>query len=259
MSRVRWSLLLILVACGPGPVELPPPGPAPTTTVATPPPPAVPRASEARSRPPRERVRVPYRMEVGTSDPATANFAEVVRDVLTDPRGWRRAGFDFVEDPNAEYRIILAEGPQVDALCRPMETWSKYSCQNGPVVALNANRWRSATPKWTGDLDANPAHLSGGGSQRVRDLYRLDSYRVMLINHEVGHLLHLHHPTVQCPAPRLPAPVMSQQSTELGECRPNPWPLRWEVRLAARRLEPLAPPPAHDTADHRPTPPPVER
>ena len=104
--------------------------------------------------------------------------------------------------------------------------------------ALNANRWRSATQKWTGPLA---------------------SYRVMLINHEVGHLLHLHHPAVQCPASGLPAPVMSQQSTELGECLPNPWPLRWEVRLAARRLEPLAPPPEHDPADHRPTPPAVRR
>jgi hypothetical protein len=201
-----------------------PPAPAPTPVSTT----------EPSSQP--QQVR--YRVEIRTSDAATAGFAERVGDVLADPRGWVRAGFSFVEDPDAEYLIVLAEGPEVDELCLPMQTWSTYSCQNGPVVALNADRWRSGTPQWTGDLEA---------------------YRVMLVNHEVGHLLHLHHPTVQCPAPGLPAPVMAQQSTELGACRPNPWPLQWEIDLAAERREPLAPPPDHDTSDHRPTPPPVER
>jgi hypothetical protein len=183
-------------------------------------------------------VRVPYRVEVRTSDAATAGFADALHAVLTDRRGWSRAGFAFVQDPDARYRIVLAEGPVVDALCRPLRTRSTYSCQNGPVVALNADRWRSATPEWTGDLDG---------------------YRIMLINHEVGHLLHLHHPVVHCPAAGLPAPVMAQQSTELGRCRPRPWPLRWEIDLAAARREPLAPPARHDPADHRPTPPPVTR
>ena len=34
---------------------------------------------------------------------------------------------------------------------------------------------------------------------------------------------------------------MSQQSTELDGCLPNPWPLDWEVALAARHDQPLAP------------------
>ena len=77
----------------------------------------------------------------------------------------------------------------------------------------------------------------------------------MLVNHEVGHLLHLHHPDPQCPGKGLPAPVMTQQSTTLDGCLANPWPLQWEVRLAAARREPLAPPASHDPTDHRPTPP----
>ncbi len=36
---------------------------------------------------------------------------------------------------------------------------------------------------------------------------------------------------------------MSQQSTELNGCLPNPWPLAQEIRDAARHDEPLAPPP----------------
>ena len=79
----------------------------------------------------------------------------------------------------------------------------------------------------------------------------------MLVNHEVGHLLHLHHPSPQCPALDLPAPVMAQQSSGAAPCTENPWPLQWEVDLAAERREPLAPPPEHDTRDHQPSPPPA--
>ncbi|MDP9021193.1 MAG: DUF3152 domain-containing protein [Actinomycetota bacterium] len=191
--------------------------------------PVAPRADDLHD------VEVRYTVERRTDDAATAGFAAVVDATLSDPRGWRRAGLRFVRDDAAPYRIVLAEGPEVDALCHPYRTWGLYSCQNGPVVALNADRWRSATPKWTGDLEA---------------------YRVMLINHEVGHLLHLHHPAEpQCPRQGEPAAVMAQQSTELDGCLPNAWPLQWEVELAARRGEPLAPGPDHDADDHRPTPP----
>ena len=159
-------------------------------------------------------------IERRTTDEATAGFAAVVRETLTDPRGWQQAGFTFRFRDDATYRVILAEGPEVDRLCRPYDVGGKYSCQNGPVVALNADRWRYAAPKWTGDLE---------------------TYRRMLINHEVGHLLGQHHPAVQCPQRGRPAPVMAQQSSELRGCLPNPWPLPWELACAARHEEPLAP------------------
>lgn len=178
---------------------------------------------------------VRYRVERHTDDDATAGFEDEVHRVLTDPRGWARAGVTFVRDPDAEYLVVLAEGDEVDRRCLPYDTYGTYSCQNGPVVALNADRWRDATPQWPGDLA---------------------DYRIMLVNHEVGHLLHLHHPSPQCPGEGYPAPVMMQQSTELGACTANPWPLPWEVRLAAERREPLAPPADHDVSDHRPSPPP---
>jgi hypothetical protein len=216
--------------------------PEPDPSVAESPPPHRPPETDAPAVPaPTEATvveSVPYRVEMRTDDPATADFADTVHAILTDPRGWVRAGFVFVRDPQAPYRIVIAEGDEVDRLCHPYRTRATYSCQNGPVVAINADRWRSATPQWPADLDG---------------------YRIMLINHEVGHLLHLHHPDPQCPGAGLPAPVMAQQSTSLGECLPNPWPLRWEVDLAAQRSEPLAPGPEHDPSDHRPSPPAVTR
>ena len=183
--------------------------------------PAAVSPSAARSTAPATVV-VRYRIERRTTDAATASFGEVVVSTLTDPRGWSRAGFRLIEDPRAPYTVVLAEGPEVDRLCRPYDTYGKYSCQNGPVVALNADRWRTATPEWTGDLA---------------------TYRQMLVNHEVGHLLGQHHPpNPQCPTPGRPALVMSQQSTELNGCTPNPWPLPEEIARAARHDEPLAPP-----------------
>lgn len=166
-------------------------------------------------------VEVPYRLERRTSDAATAGFEAMAERALGDPRGWGRAGFRLVRSPTAPFAVVLAEGSEVDRLCLPYETYGLYSCQNGPVVALNADRWRTATPKWTGTLD---------------------DYRRYLVGHEVGHLLGLRHPAPQCPAPGRPAPLMAQQSTELDGCLPNPWPLEHEVAMGRTRPADLAPP-----------------
>ena len=247
------ALLVATAACG-GAQQVSRAGPAVTTTVPVPEPtaapatdvpptsgptmvtpaPAAPRPTAPRApatAPPTtaaapdagEPVVVAYRVERRTSDEATAGFEDVVEATLSHPRGWRRAGFDLArQGADAPYLIVLAEGDEVDRLCLPYDTYGKYSCQNGPVVALNADRWRSATPKWTGDLP---------------------TFRQMLVNHEVGHLLGQKHPRPQCPRAGEPAPVMNQQSTELDGCLPNPWPLDWEVAMAARHDRPLAPGP----------------
>ena len=168
----------------------------------------------------RSEVVIRYRVERRTNDPATEDFAPLVDTTLSDPRGWTRAGFRFVSDPRAPYLVVLAEGLETDQLCRPYDTYGEYSCQNGPVVAINADRWRSATVEWTGDVP---------------------TYREMLVNHEVGHLIGMHHPDVQCPEPGEAAPVMAQQSTELEGCLPNPWPLDEEVERASRHDLEIAP------------------
>jgi hypothetical protein len=167
-------------------------------------------------------VVVRYRIVRHTHDAATAAFAAIVDATLHDPRGWQRGDVRLKRDGGAPYTVVLAEPDEVQRRCEPYDVYRKYSCQNGPVVALNAERWRHATPEWTGSLAA---------------------YRQMLVNHEFGHLLGLHHPAApQCPRPGVLAPVMAQQSTELNGCRPNPWPLASEVQLLARHVLPLAPP-----------------
>lgn len=194
---------------------------ATTVAVVAEPPPLSTTAPPA-VRAPQRVVDIRYRVERRTVDAATDDFLAVVDATLHDARGWQRAGFQFLSDDRAEYVIVLAEGTEVDQLCLPYDTYGQYSCQNGPVVALNADRWRTATPKWTGDLP---------------------SYRQMLVNHEVGHLLGQHHPRPMCRARGQLAPIMNQQSTELNGCLPNPWPLPGEIERAARHDLPLAPPP----------------
>ncbi len=190
----------------------------PTATSAAPPAPTAPPTTRLPSGTP---VEIALRVERDVSDPATDGFEAAALAILADSRGWTRAGFRFVARADAPYRLVLAEAAAVDVLCLPYDTFGLYSCQNGTTVALNADRWRTATPKWTGTLD---------------------DYRRYLVGHEVGHLLGLHHPATQCPAAGRPALLMSQQSTELAGCVANPWPLDAEVALAAVRPAILAPP-----------------
>jgi hypothetical protein len=178
-------------------------------------------ATTVATRPPGQVVRVVYRVEVRTPDAIAADFPAIVEATLADSRGWQRARFEIVRSDAAPYTVVLAEPADAQELCKPYDVYSKYSCQNGPLVVVNADRWRNATPQWTGDLA---------------------TYRQALISHEFGHLLGQHHPKVQCPVRGRAAAVMAQQSTELNGCLPNPWPLDWEIDLAARHDQPLAPP-----------------
>lgn len=175
-------------------------------------------------------VRVAYRVVDRVQDRSSEGLAAFVAEVLADERSWTQAGFEFVAEPSAAFSIVLAEPAEVDRLCLPLKTGGKVSCQNGPVVAINADRWRKAIPEWTASVS---------------------DYRRYVVNHEVGHLVGMRHPAPQCPVANQPASVMDQQTKGLAGCQPNWWPLPWELELARKRPAVLAPKP-----DWNPGPPP---
>jgi hypothetical protein len=158
----------------------------------------------------------PVRYSVEVEDGITANekeFADTVRTVLADARGWASAdGVGFVPVPPADVqagaavdvRITLAT-PQLTArLCAPLNTTiSEVSCWNGGRAVINLFRWARGSTTFGADLAG---------------------YRAYLINHEVGHGLGHRHQ--QCPAPGQPAPIMVQQTKSLEGCTAWPWPTR---------------------------------
>lgn len=165
-------------------------------------------------------LEIRYRIELRSADPALADAVAVIPAILEDPRGWQQADIDFVLDPSAAFAVVLAEGPDAQELCRPYDVGGQFSCQNGPLVVLNAIRWREGVDHWPGDLE---------------------SYRTMLVNHEVGHLIGMHH--LGCGGDGQVAPVMEQQSGSLRGCEANPWPTTVELRLAATHQFMIAPAP----------------
>jgi hypothetical protein len=149
-----------------------------------------------------------YRVEV---EPATgadpAAFADMVDATLAGSRGWTRDSnaFQRVSSGTVEMVVRLATPSTVDRLCAAagLKTNGEVSCRVGSQVVLNQRRWDSGVPAYAGDLG---------------------SYRILLINHEVGHRLgHSGHPP--CPGAGLPQPVMMQVFyTGLQGCAKNVWP-----------------------------------
>jgi hypothetical protein len=143
-----------------------------------------------------------YRVEVenGLSYEAD-DFAADVDSALADTRGWTEDGsHSFKGNSDGPLRVLLAS-PATDALCAPLLTRGEVSCRNGNVVAINAVRWARGAATFGNDVA---------------------TYRLYVINHEIGHSLGLGQ--TNCPGPGLPAPVMLQQTIDLDGCTANPWP-----------------------------------
>ncbi len=135
-------------------------------------------------------------------------FKTVSESVLTDARGWIRAGvkFQYVES-GGKLHMYLAEPSKIGAMGGCAAT---LSCTVYPGVYINDDRWM-------------------GGSDSYNELgVSVAQYRAMVINHEVGHFLGHDHITT-CETESGKAPIMLQQSTGLRGCTPNSWPLPSEL------------------------------
>lgn len=149
---------------------------------------------------------VDYVVKVETSvpgiDPDAA--AREIQATFDDPRGWAGYGKTsfraVVEETDAALVIVLAAPDSAQKLCEPADIDRKWNCRVGNRVVVNTDRWLYMTPTYDD----------------------LAEYRAYLINHEVGHYLGLGH--VGCPGAGERAPVMMQQSIDLGGCVRNAWP-----------------------------------
>jgi len=139
-----------------------------------------------------------------------AEVGATVESVLLDPRGWQKVdGVRFVNVTPAQaangahidVRVTLASPGLTDKLCAPMRTLSQVSCWNGERSVLNYRRWALGDDSY--------------GSDVAR-------YRIYQVNHEVGHGLGHQHRT--CPGTGKRAPVMVQQTLDLGGCKAWPYP-----------------------------------
>ena len=212
---------------------------APTTTTSSEPPIITSTSSStttSTTRPPATRVTSPgtyananlviglrFRSEV--VDVTSGELEATALAILGDPSGWGQAGFTFVADEASELVVVLAEGPHVDRLCLPLETFGTVSCQNGPVVALNADRWRNAWSGWDAPVE---------------------TYRMYLVTHEVGHLIGQRHPAGRCPSGATASAVMDPQTRTTLHCPGNAVPLEWEITWARNRPATIGPTPEWD-------------
>ncbi len=130
----------------------------------------------------------------------------------SDARGWNNNGkiaFKHVAS-GCEYKVVIAAPNLMTSYGAICDNY--YNCQVGNSVIVNNDRWLYATDPWkkTGQ--------------------NLETYRLLIINHETGHRLGFRdNPT--CPGAGQPAPVMMQQSIDLKGCVFNTWPLASELEL----------------------------
>ncbi len=136
-------------------------------------------------------------------------FAEAVEATLGDPRSWgsggrmsfQRVGAAEASAGQFEFKVSLVSPGSMETYCPGVGTGGYTSCRYGDRAVINLARWATAVPDYEGDVA---------------------TYRLYVVNHEVGHALGNGHE--DCPGPGRPAPVMQQQTLGLDGCAKNAWP-----------------------------------
>ncbi|RBY91899.1 hypothetical protein DQ244_11080 [Blastococcus sp. TBT05-19] len=138
-----------------------------------------------------------------------ASFADAVAQTLGDPRSWGSGGrmsFQRVGAAEAaarqyDFRVSLVSPGSMETYCPGVGTGGYTSCRYGERAVINLARWATAVPDYQGDVA---------------------TYRLYVVNHEVGHALGNGHE--DCPGAGQLAPVMQQQTLGLEGCAKNAWP-----------------------------------
>ena len=138
-----------------------------------------------------------------------AGFAAAVESTLGDPRSWGNGGrmsFQRVGAAEAgagefDFKVSLVSPGHMETYCPGVGTGGYTSCRYADRAVINLARWATAVPDYQGDIA---------------------TYRLYVVNHEVGHVLG--HGHVNCPGPGQLAPVMVQQTLDLQGCEKNAWP-----------------------------------
>jgi hypothetical protein len=138
-----------------------------------------------------------------------APFAQAVEATLGDPRSWGSGGrmsFQRVGAAEAaagqfDFKVSLVSPGSTETYCPGVGTGGYTSCRYGDRAVINLARWATAVPDYEGDVA---------------------TYRLYVVNHEVGHALGNGHE--ECPGAGQLAPVMQQQTLGLDGCRKNAWP-----------------------------------
>jgi hypothetical protein len=136
-------------------------------------------------------------------------FATAVQTTLGDPRSWgnggqmsfQRVGAAEAASGRFDFKVSLVSPGHMETYCPGVGTGGYTSCRYGDRAVINLARWATAVPDYQGDVP---------------------TYRLYVVNHEVGHVLgHGHEP---CPGAGQTAPVMQQQTLGLKGCVKNAWP-----------------------------------
>lgn len=128
-----------------------------------------------------------------------------INEVVSDPKGWQRAGYSFSFDKRPD--DVTFHITSADKLAGLQNCSAQYSCRVGRDIYISQDRWWFGSPS---------LHIP------------LVQYQAMIINHELGHLLGIDH--WQCYGHGVKAPVMIQQSLGLGGLMPNEWPTEAEIK-----------------------------
>jgi hypothetical protein len=136
-------------------------------------------------------------------------FAEAVEATLGDPRSWggggrmafQRVGVAAAAAGQFDFKVSLVSPGSMETYCPGVGTGGYTSCRYGERAVINLARWATAVPDYQGDVA---------------------TYRLYVVNHEVGHVLGNGHQN--CPGAGQVAPVMQQQTLGLEGCTKNAWP-----------------------------------